>query len=228
MQEKSNDMVATRARPTLYGTTAQPHSATWPELVPFLLISYAGDETLSYAYEQFPTYRNAAPHDEIEYGRNLWKLARRVGGFFARNFAPHSLRPRPPPQYSPHHRRLEVRRPQRRLDALATFAQGIGINKVRNGAPHISSHENPNQGPQSPPKNNHDNNKNNNNPYRWTLATVCRSEKPWRVEWENTDVTNYPDTPVLLFDALGVAPTPRANRSNRQGIQHHHQYIQHQ
>lgn len=51
--EKVNNLLEPRARKMTYGAYATPSGRTYPKLVQFLLIRYASQETVAYAYEQF-------------------------------------------------------------------------------------------------------------------------------------------------------------------------------
>lgn len=81
-------MFASRAHKTTDGADAPPSGWTNPELVQFLLIRYARDETLAYVYENLCTYMPAPRQDESEKEQKLWKVAHCLGGIVAENSIP--------------------------------------------------------------------------------------------------------------------------------------------
>lgn len=66
-QEKADDMLAPIFPKSLDRTDSSPRSATWTELVQFLMIRNAREETLAYAYERFFTYMQVMQQEEMEY-----------------------------------------------------------------------------------------------------------------------------------------------------------------
>lgn len=66
-QEKVNDLLASRARKATGSTEEMPSGSRYPELVQFMLIRYAREETIAYRYETLSNYTQALQKDEFYY-----------------------------------------------------------------------------------------------------------------------------------------------------------------